>query len=39
MVYKKVGGSDPGKKQIDKTFHGLPGTVSLREIGAKSLIT
>ncbi len=24
MVYKKAGGSDPGKKQIDKTFHGLP---------------
>ena len=39
MVYKKTGGNNTTKTQVEKTYHGVPGTVSLREISAKSLIS
>jgi hypothetical protein len=39
LIYKKTSGTDTTKVQVTKTFHGIEGTISMRSIGAKDLIT
>jgi hypothetical protein len=39
LISKKTSSTDTTKTQIEKTFHGVKGTVSLPSIDTKSLIT
>jgi hypothetical protein len=38
MVFKKPPGDDTTKGQVEMTFHGSPGWVSMRPTSAKTLI-